>query len=73
MAVLEKLVKATDNVRPKYRALQKGKQDDEKVLSDMFKPVVSPLSKLWSALSLQSLRRQIGSLKWISWRACASH
>ena len=44
--VLEKLVKATDNVRAKYRALQRGKQDDERVLSDMFKPVVSPLNKI---------------------------
>jgi len=46
MAVLEKLVKATDNVRAKHRALQKGKQDDDKVLSDMFNPVVSPLNKI---------------------------
>jgi len=46
MTVLEKLVKATDNVRAKYRALQKGKQDDDKVLSDMFKHVVSPLNKI---------------------------
>ena len=44
--VLEKLVKATDSVRAKYRALQKGKQDDEKMLSDVFKPVVSPLNKI---------------------------
>jgi len=46
MAVLEKLVKATDSVRAKYHALQIGKQDDEKVLADMFKPVFLPLNKI---------------------------
>ena len=44
--VLEKLVKATHSVRAKYLALQKGKQDDEKRLADVFKPVVSPLNKI---------------------------
>jgi len=46
MTVLEKLAKATDNMRAKYRALRIGKQDDDKMLSDMFKPVVSPLNKI---------------------------
>ena len=44
--VLEKLVKATDSVRAKYLALLEGKHDDEKRLSDVFKPVVSPLNKI---------------------------
>jgi len=58
MAVLEKLVKATDHVRAKYRALQKGKQDDEKVLSDMFKPVVSPLNKIVERIAPSERERE---------------
>ena len=72
MTVLEKLVKATDNVRAVYRALQKEKRDDDQVLSDMFKPVVSPLNKIVERIAPSEREGQIGSLKWI-WRACASH
>ena len=44
--VLRQIAKASDAIRRKHRMLKLGKQDAENMLSETFKPIVTPLEKL---------------------------
>ena len=45
---LRQIAKASDAIRPKHRMLKLGKEDAENMLSETFKPIVTPLEKLVS-------------------------
>ena len=44
--VLRQLVKTRDAIKRKYRILKFGKDNAEKILSDILKPIVDPLQQL---------------------------
>ena len=44
--VLRQIAKASDAIRRKHRMLKIGKEDAENMLSETFRPIVTPLEKL---------------------------
>jgi len=45
-SILNKLVKAKDCIRRKFKALKTGETKVEKLISQTFKPIIDPLNKI---------------------------
>ena len=55
--ILQELVKAKENIKRKYTALKTGEADVKQLMTQTFKPIIDPLTKIASTRDLKTIEK----------------